>query len=93
MTRMNYLKAALAASVCLLPFQGFAQSYSGPTTNELILGAQYDTAQSAFLNRFTGNNDQGVYGIAGGRYGQRDAWDSGGTARPRPRLASRGSGD
>ena len=94
MKRMSSLKAALAASVCLLPLQALAQSDDGfdigekpaaaaapatPSNNWVSLGAQYNSGGSDYINRFTGAVHPGFYGLGDFHYGQRDAWDSGGT--------------
>ena len=94
MTRMFSFKAALAASVCLLPLQAIAQSTgdSGntgasaaptivmpPSNNWILGGMQYNSGATPYLNRFTGATSPGFYGLGGFNYGHRDAWDSGGT--------------
>jgi MtrB/PioB family decaheme-associated outer membrane protein len=93
MTRMLSYKAALAASVCLLPLQAFAQSDTGfdvgetpaataapPVTNNWVtLGGQYNSGGSAYLGRFTGAVNPGFYGLGDFHYLYRDPWDSGGT--------------
>src|ERR1035437_518743 len=93
MTRMLSYKAALAASVCLLPLQAFAQSDTGfdvgatpaataapPVTNNWItLGGQYNSSGSTYLGRFNGAVSPGFYGLGDFHYLYRDPWDSGGT--------------
>ena len=93
MTRMLSYKAALAASVCLLPLQAFAQSDTGfdvgatpaataapPVTNNWItLGGQYNSSGSTYLGRFSGAVSPGFYGLGDFHYLYRDPWDSGGT--------------
>jgi MtrB/PioB family decaheme-associated outer membrane protein len=93
MTIVRSLKAALAASVCLLPLQVLAQSTGGSVlggtadamsqpgqpTNWVTIGGQYASSGSYYLNRFTGNESPGFYGIGDFHFGWRDAWDSGGT--------------
>jgi MtrB/PioB family decaheme-associated outer membrane protein len=87
------LKAALAASVCLLPLQALAQTDDSfdvgekpasalanpPPTNWITLGGQYNSDRSYYLNRFTGAVNPGFYGVGDFHVGGRDAWDSGGT--------------
>ena len=93
MTIARSLKAALAASVCLLPLQALAQTNDSfdvgdkpasamanpPPTNWITVGGQYNSDRSYYLNRFTGAVDPGFYGIGDFHLGERDAWDSGGT--------------
>jgi len=93
MTIARSLKAALAASVCLLPLQALAQSddsfdigdkpaspaQTATPTNWIDIGGQYNSNRSDYLNRFKGSVDPGFYGIGDFHLGQRDAWDSGGT--------------
>lgn len=94
MTRMSSLKAALAASVCLLPLQVMAQNAAAPAApaapatpaitmppsdNWILGGAQYNSGPSYYINRFSGAVSPGFYGLGAFNYGQRDAWDSGGT--------------
>ena len=100
MTRMfslkaaSSLRAALAASVCLLPLQAFAQSDNSsgvgatpaattpvtpPLTNWITIGGQYDSGRSYYLGRFSGAVNPGFYGLGDLHYGYRDPWDSGGT--------------
>ncbi len=93
MTIVRSLKAALAASVCLLPLQVLAQSTGGSVlggtadamsqpgqpTNWVTIGGQYASSGSYYLNRFTGNEAPGFYGIGDFHFGWRDAWDFGGT--------------
>jgi MtrB/PioB family decaheme-associated outer membrane protein len=90
---MSSFKAALAASVCLLPLPALAQSDQGfgieeapaaaaapPVTNNWVtVGGQYNSGPSYYLGRYSGAVDPGFYGIGDFRLGQRDAWDSGGT--------------
>jgi len=80
--------------VCLLPLQAFAQSDDGfdvsdkpaaaapapVLSNYIDLGAQYNSSRSYYLGRFTGAVDPGFNGIGDFHYGQKDAWDSGGTS-------------
>jgi len=93
MKRTHCLKAALAASVCLLPFAAVAQSddsfdvgdkptpaeVAPPSNNYIDLGAEYQSTRSAYINRFHGPTDPGLSALGGLHYGQRDPWDSGGT--------------
>jgi len=93
MTRMLSYKAALAASVCLLPLQAFAQSDTGfdvgdkpaataapPVFNNWVtLGGQYNSSRSYYLGRYSGAVDPGFYGLGDFHYLYRDPWDSGGT--------------
>ncbi len=95
MTRMFSLKTALMTSVCLLPLEALAQSDTGfdigekpagaaaaaaaVSPNWIMLGAQYDSGRSDYLGRFSGTENPGFYGLGSFHYGQRDAWDSGGT--------------
>ena len=93
MTIVRSLKAALAASVCLLPLQALAQSddsfdigdkpasaaQAPQPTNWVTLGGQYNTSGSDYLNRFTGAASPGFYGLGDFHLAGRDAWDSGGT--------------
>jgi MtrB/PioB family decaheme-associated outer membrane protein len=86
-------KAALAASVCLLPLQAFAQSDTGfdvgdtpaataapPVLNNWIqIGGQYNSSRGAYLGRFNGESDPGFYGLGDFHYLYRDPWQSGGT--------------
>jgi MtrB/PioB family decaheme-associated outer membrane protein len=89
---MFSLKTALAAGVCLIPLQAYAQSSpdvidkppeaaaGAPASNNwILLGGQYDSGRSDYLGRFSGAVDPGFYGIGDFHYGVRDAWDSGGT--------------
>lgn len=92
-TRMSSLRAALFASVCLLPLHAFAQAQGAsanatgspvttsdqPSGNWVTIGGQYNSNGSDYLNRFNGNTHPGFYGIGDFHVGQRDAWDSGGT--------------
>ena len=90
MTIVNSLRAALAASVCLLPLSALAQSGSAGSSNSpaasqssgdnwITLGAQYQTARSPFFGRYNGQEKRGFYGIGAFNLQGRDAWDSGGT--------------
>lgn len=95
MTLVKSIRAALATGVCLLPLQALAQSddnfdlgdqpasaaaaQAAAPKNWISIGAQYNTGRSTYLNRFTGASDPGWYGLGDFHYGQRDAWDSGGT--------------
>jgi MtrB/PioB family decaheme-associated outer membrane protein len=94
MTRMFSLRAMFAASVWLLPLYALAQTAPGtgekpapPAAatpapegdNWIMLGGQYDSNRSFYLGRFSGAVDPGFYGLGSFHYGQRDAWDSGGT--------------
>jgi len=91
---MHSFKAALAASVCLLPLPALAQSddsfdiadkpaaVAAPvqtSDNWINLGAQYQSGKSWFLNRYSGTQDKGLHGLADFQYRGRDPWDSGGT--------------
>ena len=49
------------------------------SNNWITLGGQYNTDRSYYLGRFSGAVDPGFYGLGAFHYGQRDAWDSGGT--------------
>jgi MtrB/PioB family decaheme-associated outer membrane protein len=93
MTRMFSLRAALFASVCLLPLQVLAQTQGSsanatgtpvttsdqPAGNWITIGGQYNSNGSDYLNRFNGNTHPGFYGLGDFHVGQHDAWDSGGT--------------
>ena len=93
MTRKSSLRAALFASVCLLPMQVMAQSQGSsanatgspvtttddPSGNWVTIGGQYNSNGSNYLNRFNGNTHPGLYGLGDFHVGQQDAWDSGGT--------------
>jgi MtrB/PioB family decaheme-associated outer membrane protein len=94
MTRMSSLKAAAAASICLLPLHAFAQAPATagqpaapasatpadqPLTNWVTLGGQYQSRGSDYLGRFSGAVDPGFYFLGDFHYGYRDPWDSGGT--------------
>jgi MtrB/PioB family decaheme-associated outer membrane protein len=93
MTTVRSLRAALAASVCLLPLQALAQSddslnignkpasaaQAPEPTNWITLGGQYNSGGSDYLNRFTGASSPGFYGLGDFHVAGRDAWDSGGT--------------
>lgn len=93
MTRTSSLRAALFASVCLLPLQVLAQTQGSsanatgtpvtttdePSGNWITIGGQYNSNGSDYLNRFNGNTHPGFYGLGDFHVGQHDAWDSGGT--------------
>jgi MtrB/PioB family decaheme-associated outer membrane protein len=93
MTIVRCLKAALAASPCLLPLPALAQDDNGfdigdkpasmaqtpAATNWIDFGGQYNSSRSYYLNRFNGAVNPGFYGIGDFHLGGRDAWDSGGT--------------
>ncbi|HBK05295.1 MAG TPA: hypothetical protein DDZ81_05455 [Acetobacteraceae bacterium] len=93
MTIVRSLRAALGASVCLLPLQALAQSddfdlgdkppasaaATQPPSNWIDIGGQYNSNRSYYLNRFTGAVNPGFYGIGDFHVADRDAWDSGGT--------------
>ncbi len=92
MTLVRSLKAALAASVCLLPLEALAQSndfdlgekpasatQTPQPTNWITIGTQYNSNGSWYLNQYSGTENPGFYGIGDFHLGQRDAWDSGGT--------------
>ena len=92
MTKARSLKAALAASVCLLPLQAVAQSndfdisdkpasqaQTAEPNNWITLDGQYRSNRSSYLSRYTGATDPGFFGLGSLHLGERDAWDSGGT--------------
>jgi len=83
MTRMSSLKAAVAASICLLPLHAFAQAAATPAaqplTNWITIGGQYQSGGSDYLGRFSGAVSPGFYGLGDFHFGYRDSWDSGGT--------------
>ena len=93
MTRMPTFRALLAASVCLLPLQAMAQSTSGfdiddapaaktagpVPSNWFEIGGQFNTSRSYYLGRYNGTVDPGLSALGSFHYGQRDAWNSGGT--------------
>lgn len=83
MRLMRSLKAALAASVCLLPLQAIAQNAGtapAPTgDNWFTVGGQYQNSGSAYYGRFTGQNHPGFYGLGDFHINLRDPWNSGGT--------------
>jgi MtrB/PioB family decaheme-associated outer membrane protein len=80
---MFSLKAAAAASICLLPLHAFAQAAATPAdqplTNWVTIGGQYQSGGSDYLGRFSGAVDPGFYFLGDFHYGYRDKWDSGGT--------------
>ena len=86
MNLMRSLKAALAASVCLLPLQAAAQSTGGaaataapPGDNWITVGGQYQNTGSYYFGRFTGETHPGFYGLGDFHLDYHDAWDSGRT--------------
>ncbi len=92
MTHKKSLRAALIASVCLLPFQALADDSSfdigaapapqatvAPTSNSVTVGAQYNSGPSDYLGRFNGLATSGVTAVGAGHYGYRSPWDSQGT--------------
>ncbi len=93
MKLLRSLKAALAASVCLLPLQAVAQGSDSfeigdkpaeaapaPVKNNWIsIGGQYQSQGSYYFGRYTGATHPGFYGLGDFHLGGRDPWDSGGT--------------
>ncbi len=93
MMKARSLKAILAASVCLLPFQALAEgnddfdvaekpasaAQAEAPKNWITIDGQYRSGHSAYLGRFTGALDPGFQGLGSFHLGGRDPWDSGGT--------------
>lgn len=83
MTLMRSLKAALAASVCLLPLQAMAQNAANNAApvgdNWFTVGGQYQSSGSDYFGRFTGQTHPGFYGLGDFHLNYRDPWNSGGT--------------
>ena len=86
------LKATLAASVCLLPLQAFAQidgsfhvgePAAAPAASEpgnwIQIGGQYENNRGYYLDRYRGAPDPGFKGLLDFQLRGRDPWDSGGT--------------
>src|SRR5581483_10674638 len=56
-----------------------ADAQSQPENNWVNIGAQYRSAPSDYLGRFSGAENPGFYGIGDFQLRGGDAWDSGGT--------------
>ncbi|HIJ39380.1 MAG TPA: MtrB/PioB family decaheme-associated outer membrane protein [Rhodospirillaceae bacterium] len=77
MVRNTRLRAAALASTCLLPLAAFAQS--ADLNNEVSVGAQYTSGNSAMFGRYNGDWSKGAEALLGFHVQKRDDWDSGKT--------------